>query len=699
MSQERNNTSLWINGSETTLSLTLLGIVGIMLVPLPPIALDMLIAINLSFTIFLLLITLGINKALDLSVFPSLLLVMTLYRLALNVASTRRILLSANGGQLVAAFGSYVVGGNLIVGFVVFLILVLIQFIVITKGASRISEVSARFTLDALPGKQLAIDADLNAGAITEKEAKQRREELSLETDFYGAMDGASKFVRGDAIAGLIITAINIVGGIAIGMTNGMSIQDSIRTYSTLTIGDGLVSQIPALVIAIAAGILVTKTTSKDSLGQEIGGQLLKQERPLWIGFGFTFLLCLLPGVPKIPFILLAGGQLIWLARKRQSQRVDNKPKPEDKSEQKQSNEEQDDLHLNDFLFTDRATIDVGAGLLGLVKPANAKGLAQRIKSVRREFSQERGLWIPPIRVRSSLNIDPLSYEIRIAGRVVGKGTLRPDKNLAIPPENASIQLSGESTIEPTFGLEALWIDSSDKTQAEAHRYTVVDASGVLITHLRETLKRFGHELITRESLKNMLDGVKEFAPTIVDEVQSESVRMSLLHQVVQQLAADHISLADFALVLEAVVNNAPFAKSADDLTDAVRQELGHLVCAPHLNRESKLRVLACEPQLESKLAESLREGRLALMPQTMEKLIAQVTEQLATSKRLGEPLVLLADHRLRRPLRRLLSKNANGLGFVSYQELSEQIELEPVAILTLRDLELTSPQPAKAAA
>ncbi|MEZ6123453.1 MAG: flagellar biosynthesis protein FlhA [Planctomycetaceae bacterium] len=678
--------------SETMLSLGLLGIVAIMLIPMPPFALDLLIATNLSFSILLLLITMGVKRALDLSVFPSLLLVLTLYRLALNVASTRQILLSANGGHLVAAFGNFVVGGNLVVGFVVFLILVIIQFIVITKGSGRVSEVSARFTLDALPGKQLAIDAELNAGVIDEATARKRRQELGKETEFYGSMDGASKFVRGDAIAGLIITAINLVGGIILGASHGLSIADAVKTYSILTIGDGLVSQIPALVIAVTAGILVTKMTSEDSLGEEIEHQILENDRPLWIGVGFLVLMVLVPGLPKFPFIMLGGGLLLVLANRQPESPTADSSDPDSPTAAAQSGEQDDDTDLRNFLLTDRATIEVGARLVGLVKPSQSRGLADRIRILRREFSQQRGLWIPPIRVRSNFDLEPDAYKIVIAGRTVGEGSLQTEKKLAIPPDNCRINLPGEATREPAFDLPALWIDPGLSRQAETHGFTVVDPAGVLITHLGELLKRFGHELVSRETLKEMLNRVQEFAPTIVEEIRSESVRMALLHQVVRQLASESVSLADFALVLESIANHVNHARTADELTDAVRVELGHVICRRYQAASGNLRVIACEPQLEQRLIQSLRDGRLALAPDAVESLVKAIGTHWQNSVRLNLPLAMLSDRILRRPLRRLLGSAAPHLGIISYQELPEELSLEPVAVIRLSDVTLGPP-------
>ncbi len=652
----------------------------IMLLPLPPILLDMLLAANLSVSILLLLITLNTRRALDLAVFPSLLLLLTLYRLALNVATTRLILLTGHAGEIVNAFGNFVVGGNLVVGMVIFLILIVIQFVVITKGAGRISEVAARFTLDALPGKQMAIDAELNAGAIDEVTARKRRTELAQETEFYGAMDGASKFVRGDAIAGLLITAINLIGGIIIGVSRGMSVSQSVSLYSILSIGDGLVSQVPALIIAVAAAMLTTKATSDSNLGQEIEGQLLKRERPLYIGAGVLAVLSLVPGLPKLPFLVIAGGLLFYLASRKQKEKKVEAESPAVPTAPREINP---DDEIREFLATDRATIEVGARLLPLISPKNSKGLAERIRSLRQDFSREKGIWIPPIRVRSQLQLEPDQYRIMIAGRQVGIGILRPDRQLAIAPENVRVDIPGEVTREPAFDLAAKWIDTALTKQAEANGYTVVDAVSVLITHLGEILKRHAHELITRETLKQMLDRVREFAPTIVDELKGETVRMAVLHQVIQQLAAEGVPLSDMALVLEAVANHGAQVKTADDLTDRVREELGRLVCERYKSAEGHLRIIAFEPRLEAKLRESLRNGQIALSPVPMEALMRTIGEHYQASVRVDKPLAVMTDRSLRRPLRQLLLRTTPGMGMIAYSEVPGETSLDPIAILT----------------
>ena len=599
-----------------------------MLVPLPPVLLDVLLAANLGTTTLLLLVTLSAKRALELSVFPSLLLLLTLYRLSLNVATTRLILLNGDAGNIVTAFGNYVVGGQLVVGLVIFLILVTIQFMVITKGATRVSEVAARFTLDAMPGKQMAIDAELNAGQIDAAQARKRRSELSQETEFYGAMDGASKFVRGDAIAGLIITAVNLVGGVIIGMTNGLSFVDSIKTYSILTVGDGLVSQIPALIIATTSGVLVTKTSSDDSLGDEIRDQMFQSDRPIWIGAGILAVVAMMPGLPKLPFLGVAAGLLLFLGRGAKPTATKSGAAAAGGDET--APEEFDDTqNLDEFLLADRAVVEVGARLVPYITSSRVKGLSERITALRREFSRGNGSWIPPIQVQSNLTLQNDEYRIMIAGRRVAGAEVRVEQQLAIYPEGQGVTIPGEPAVEPAFGLSAAWIAPEARRAAELQGCTVVDPLSVLITHLGEVLKRHAHELLTREALKQMLDRVREFAPTIVEEITPETIRMGNLHQVLVQLAEDRIPLADMALILESIVNHAPDCDSAEALTDRVRVDLGRLVCEPYRNSKGLLRIIALEPQLDSQLRQSIHEGTLAIGPEVLSRLIDHVESGL----------------------------------------------------------------------
>ncbi len=678
-------TGNWLQQSETLLSFGMIVGLVVMLVPLPQWLLDLLLAANLAATVLLLLVTLSAKRALELTVFPSLLLLLTLYRLSLNVATTRLILLEGDAGMIVTAFGNYVVGGQLVVGMTVFLILVTIQFMVITKGAGRIAEVSARFTLDAMPGKQMAIDAELNAGSINDKEARRRRDELSRETEFYGAMDGASKFVRGDAIAGLIITGVNLVGGVIMGVVNGLSFTQSIRTFAILSVGDGLVTQIPALVIATTAGILVTKTTSEDSLGDEIGGQLFHSRRSIWVGAGILALIAMMPGLPKIPFLGVSLG-MVMLARRKSPEPVEA-PKPEG-TDPDQPTQPDDEKHLDEFLLTDRAVVEVGARLVPFIQSKRVKGLSERITALRREFSRSHGLWIPPIRVNSNLtSLQPEEYRILVAGRRVAGGELRTEQLLAILPEGRQVSVTGEPTTEPAFGLNARWIISESRRLAEIQGCTVVDPLSVLITHLGEVLKRFAHELLTREALKQMLDRAREFAPTIVDEIKPETIRMGTLHQVLVQLAEDRIPLADITLILESIVNHAPQAKSSEELTDHVRVDLGRLVCERFRASDGRLRVIAMEPRLDTRMRQSLHQDQLALGAGPLTRLIEAVSKAAKDSERRQEPLALLVDQKVRRPLKRLLARTTPDVGVIAYQEVPNDLVIDSSVMMQYDDI------------
>jgi flagellar biosynthesis protein FlhA len=678
-------TGSWMKQSETLLSFGMIIGLVVMLVPLPQWLLDLLLAANLAATVLLLLVTLSAKRALELTVFPSLLLLLTLYRLSLNVATTRLILLEGDAGHIVTAFGNYVVGGELVVGLTIFLILVTIQFMVITKGAGRIAEVSARFTLDAMPGKQMAIDAELNAGSINDKEARRRRDELSRETEFYGAMDGASKFVRGDAIAGLIITGVNLVGGVIMGVVNGMSFAQSVRTYSILSVGDGLVTQIPALVIATSAGILVTKTTSDDSLSDEIGGQLFHSQRSMWIGAGILALIALMPGLPKIPFLGVSVALLLIANRSKPAPPVEAAPEGTDPEKPTQPDDER---HLDEFLLTDRAVVEVGARLVPFIQSKRVKGLSERITALRREFSRSQGLWIPPIRVNSNLSgLQPEEYRILVAGRRVAGGELRTEQLLAILPEGRQSSVPGEPTTEPAFGLNARWIVSESRRLAEIQGCTVVDPLSVLITHLGEVLKRFAHELLTREALKQMLDRAKEFAPTIVEEIKPETIRMGMLHQVLVQLAEDRIPLADITLILESIVNHAPQTKTSEDLTDHVRVDLGRLVCERFRGTDGRLRVVAMEPKLDSRMRQSLHQDQLALGAGPLTRLIEAVGKAARESERNQLPLALLVDQKVRRPLKRLLARTTPDVGVIAYQEVPNDLVIDSAVMLQFDDI------------
>ncbi len=670
-------------GSETLLSAALLGVLVVLLIPLPPILLDMLLATNLGITIVLLLVTLGVKRPLDLAVFPSLILLLTLFRLSLNVATTRLILLDGSAGKIVSTFGGLVVGGNLVVGLVIFLILIIVQFIVITKGAGRVSEVAARFTLDALPGKQMAIDAELTAGGIDDKTAKSRREELAQETEFYGAMDGASKFVRGDAIAGLIVTAINITGGMVLGMMNGLSITEAVTTYSILTVGDGLISQIPALIVATAAGILVTKTTSQESLGQEISGQLFSSKRPLYAAASILGLMALTPGLPKIPFLLLSASVFAYARRIVPAEDAAQAENEEDA----QAAPSLDEELVNDFVLADRASVEVGARLIRLVETKNAKGLAERIPHLRRDLTQQHGLWIPSIRIRDNLQLPGEAYRILVNGREVARGELRPDQYLVINPGDEAANIEGEMTTEPTFELPAMWVQASRRKRAELSGLTVVDATSVLITHLGEVLKRYAHELLSREDLQQLLDRLRQMSPTIVEELKPDLLRVGTLHEILIRLLQEKVPVSDLGRIVECALSHATRTKDPEELTELLRRDLGRSICDALRTAGGRVPVAVVGPGLQAEMRKAIHNGELALSHESLERLLELLNIELGKAELENRRLALLCDDKLRRPLRKCLERSLPNLPVVSFSEIPTDLMIEQVAMLKVDDV------------
>ena len=671
--------------SELVLAVALLGMLVVLLVPLPPLVLDLLLALNLALTVLLLLFTLGATQPLDFSVFPSLLLLSTLYRLALNVATTRLILLKGHAGMIVESFGNFVVGGNLVVGLVIFLILIIIQFVVITKGAGRISEVAARFTLDAMPGKQMAIDAELNAGMIDEPEARRRRQHLVHEAEFHGAMDGASKFVRGDAIAGLIITAINLIGGVVLGWTRGMDIAQAIRTYSILSVGDGLVAQIPALIVATASGILVTKATSQSSLGSEIGSKFTANPRTLAIGGLILGSLALVPGLPKLPFLVLGSG--LWFASRRVGMMISAQKQLAETLESTPAPKSSTEVILDDFLHMDRACIEIGARMIPLVDPKPGPGLLDRISGLRRDLGRKNGLWVPPIRVRDNVQLEPEAYRFLVNGREVARGQIRPGEYLAIDPGTTRFPVAGLATKDPAFGLPALWITENDRQRAELGGYTVVDAPSVLITHLGEMLKRHGHELLGREDLKSLVDKVKETSPSLVDELIPNVLNMGALHRILGLLLEEHVPITNLTRILESLANHAPTTKDPFDLTERVRIDLGRVICDRVRDDQGRLRAVVLDPRLELEFRKALQEKNLVLDPGRMEKLIVRLANEWRKATVSGVEVALLTDGSLRRALRMTIARSLPDLAVIAYQEIPGDLLLEPAALIKPEDL------------
>jgi flagellar biosynthesis protein FlhA len=665
--------------TEALLPAMLLGILCVMLVPLPTVLLDMLLAVNIATTVLVLLVALGVKHPLELSVFPALLLLMTLYRLSLNIATTRLILLDGAAGKIVETFGGLVVGGNLVVGLVIFLILVIVQFIVITKGANRISEVAARFTLDALPGKQMAIDAEFTAGTINEDQARNRRQEVLKEAEFYGAMDGASKFVRNDAIAGLIVTAINLLGGVILGAMRGLPFMDAVEKYSILTIGDGLVSQVPALIIATASGIVITKSTTRISLTQEIGKQLLADTKMLTTGAIILTIVAMTPGLPKIPFLALAGG-LVYYVRILKRQKPIAPPVEELTTEQRAEQREKE--LLGDFIKADRVRIEIGSRLVPLAKSKGLVGLADRMPGLRKDLTQRCGFWIPPVRICDNLDLKSEEYRILVHGREVARGELRPGLFLVLNPEKSPSPIKGEQTVDPSFGIPARWVTAADRSVAELSGLTVVDASGVLITHLGEVLRRHAHELLSREDLNQMITKLKETAPTIVDELKPDVLRMSALHQILVSLLEEHVPITDLERIVESAVSHAARIKDPLELAEAIRRNIGRSICDPFRDSAGRLQVLATLPRLEIALRESMHKGEISLRARELERLVQYVANQVRQADLRQKPLAILTDSSLRRALRHALQRSLPSLSVIATNEIPQEIAIDFVATL-----------------
>jgi len=671
--------------SNIILSVGMVTILATLLIRMPTPLMDMLLACSISLAVAILIITMFSKEALELSTFPSLLLFVTLFRLSLNVASTRLILLQGNAGRIIQTFGEFVAGGSFVVGMVIFLILFIIQFVVVTKGAERISEVAARFTLDAMPGKQMAIDADLNAGAITEAQANERRTKIVKESEFYGAMDGASKFIRGDAIAGIIITAINIIGGIAIGYSRGMTIANAVRTYSILSIGDGLVSQIPSMIISISSGFLVTKISSSRSVGHDLSRQFLRTSQPLTIASFIIAAMALVPGLPSIPFLLLAAGAAVTGRIVAKSEKTDEK-----KSEMPSQKTKAQKQPVEDMLDMDRISVQVGVRLIGLVDPRKDSTIFDRIGALRRKFAQQLGIVMPLVRLKDNINIESNAYEIRLFDHTVARGHLEPNMFLAMDSGAVQTKISGIETTEPVYGLPALWISEADKEKAELSGYTVIDPESVFITHLSETLKKHADELLTREDVQQLVDRLRKTQPSLVGEVVGELVPIGTLQRVLKNLLANAIPIRELSVILEALGEYASKTKNTDILTEVVRKHMARTITEQYKDKNGKISAITLEPALEHQMTSNLRQEADALnlaMPTEMTMAIStNIAQAWKTAMDKGiEKTVLLCDSRLRLPLATILARTISSLPVIAYNEIVLGTEIEPIETISLQ--------------
>jgi flagellar biosynthesis protein FlhA len=670
----------------------LLIILSVMVIPLPPILLDLALTFSLAISVLILLVSIYINKSLEFSVFPSLLLMTTLYRLSLNVATTRLILTHGHegtqaAGSVISAFGNFVVGNNYVIGTIVFIILVIINFVVITKGSGRVAEVAARFTLDAMPGKQMSIDADLNAGLINETEARRRRQEIEAEADFFGAMDGASKFVRGDAIAGIIITAVNIMGGLLIGvMQQGLTLATAAKYYTMLTIGDGLLAQIPALIISTAAGTVVTRSTrSGKNMGAEMVSQLFHNSRAVGIAGGVLVLLALVPGLPTIPFIFMGSilGGLSWLIKRYQKETDDNEKKRSDEAAASPKKE-----NIENLLPLDMVELEVGYGLINVVESDNAGDLLERIVSIRKQFALDLGIIVPSIHIRDNLQLASGEYRLMIKGNRVGGGLLRPECLLAMDPGNVSEPVDGYQTKEPAFGLDALWIHPALKEQAEVSGYTVVDLPTVMATHLTEIIRGHAHELLGRQEASALVDNFKKTHPKVVEDLVPEHLSLGGVVRVLQNLLKEQVSIRDLRTIFETLGDESQKSKDIDVLTEAVRKALARTITAKYSGDQGSVPVMTLHPHIEELVANSLiqtEQGvQLVMDPQTAQKLITEIAGTVEHHPEIASQPILLTSPTSRRHLYKLTSRFIPQLVVLSHSELTSEANVKSVGVVEM---------------
>ena len=670
---------------------------GMMIVPLPPLALDMLFTFNISLSIIVLLVCIYASRPLDFVIFPTVILIATLFRLALNVASTRIVLLEGHtgtgaAGNVIEAFGEFVIGGNYAVGLVVFSILVIINFVVVTKGAGRVSEVSARFTLDAMPGKQMAIDADLNAGLINQDEARQRREEVTSEADFYGSMDGASKFVRGDAVAGILILIINIAGGFTIGMSqHDMVLADAVRNYTLLTIGDGLVAQIPSLLLSSATAIIITRDSRKSDLGQQVFIQMFSNPRVLYVTAGIMGSMGVIPGMPNLAFLTLAG-LLAAGARYMEQQSESGEVVQRKEAEAKQTAavpapvpEANRELSWDDVQPVDLVGLEVGYGLIPMVDKNQDGQLLNRIKGVRKKLSQELGFLIHPVHIRDNLELAPNAYRITMMGVPVGESEVYPDREMAINPGQVYGALKGLNARDPAFGLEAVWIDAGQRDHAQSLGYTVVDPTTVIATHLNQLLHDNAHELLGHEEVQQLLDNLAKHSPKLVEDLVPKLMPLSVVVKVMQNLLSEGVSVRDIRTIAEVLAEQGARTQDPYELTAAVRVALGRSIIQKVIGLDNDLPVITLEPALEQLLMKSAQgspQGSLGIEPGLADRLFKSLEDVTRKQEMAGQPAILVVAPTLRLWLAQLVRHSISGLSVLSYSEIPDNKNIKVVAAI-----------------
>ena len=678
--------------SDILLAGGVIGILIVMIMPVPTVVMDLLLALNIAVALMILLVSMYITKPLQLSVFPGFLLIVTLFRLSLNVASTRLILGDAYAGKVISAFGNFVVRGNYVVGFIIFLILILINFVVITKGAGRVAEVAARFTLDSMPGKQMSIDADLNAGIIDETEARQRREETAREADFYGAMDGASKFVRGDAIAGLVITILNIVGGFIVGMAQmGLSFSQALQTYTQLTVGDGLVSQIPALIISTAAGMVVTRAASNSNLGSDLVKQILFNPRVAFIAAGVLFMLGMAPGMPFVTFtVLSAGVGAIGFALKAE---------PDEEDEQMTTPEIEQSVQeeIESYLRIDPVELEIGYNLIPLVDAEQGGDMLERITQIRRQLALDIGTVIPPIHIRDNIQLKPAEYIIKIRGNEVSRYEIILGHSLALNPGTATGSLEGKKIVEPAFGLPAVWVKGTQREKAEAMGFTLVAPPAVIATHLSEVLQKHADMILTRQDVQNLIDTFKKEQPALVEELVPNVLSLGTIERVLKNLLSERIPIRDLSTILETLSDNAAMTKDPDLLTEYVRQSLSRTIAGRYQDMEGKINALTLDPELEQVLTSAVSEARkngvanisglgFVLPTPTLQSLLTGLSREIEKVSQSGNQPILITSPTIRLYLRKLVEPVFKDLVILSFAEIPADLQIQSLGNVRLNN-------------
>lgn len=670
----------------------ILAVLAVMIIPLPPMLLDISLTFSLSASILILLVSIYTERALDFTSFPSLLLMTTLFRLSLNVATTRLILTHGHegeraAGEVIASFANFVVGGNYIIGFIMFAILIVINFMVITKGSGRVAEVAARFTLDAMPGKQMSIDAELNSGHITEAEARKRRKQIEQEADFYGAMDGASKFVRGDAIAGIIITMINIIGGLGIGVIQkGLDVGTAAKYYTMLTIGDGLLAQIPALIISTAAGMIVTRTSNSDKdMGAEVTSQLLVNPRAVMISGGVLLLMGVIPGLPTVPFLFMGSVLcgLSWVLKRYKQETAEAEKKKVEAAANVPKKE-----NIETMLPIDMLELEVGYGLIKVVESDQSGDLIERITSIRKQFALDLGIVVPSIHIRDNLQLAPGEYRMLIKGNKVGGGILRPESLLAMDPGNVMERIDGVATKEPAFGLDALWISPNRKEDAEIAGYTVVDLPTVMATHITELIRTHAYELLGRQEASSLIENFKKSHPKVVEELIPDLLPLGSVVRVMQSLLKEQVSIRNLLSIFEALADEAPRTKDIEVLTEAVRKALARGITAKYTTDQGNIPVMTLHPVIEELIANSLLQTeqgvQLVMDPHTAHRLINEIARTVEGHPEIAGQPILLTSPTSRRHLYKLTSRFIPQLVVLSHNELTSDADVQSVALVEM---------------